>query len=235
MATKAYRIIVVDDDPELRSLLTRFLAEHGFDTRAVDGGAALDRELSRNPPDAVVLDLMMPDEDGLAVCRRLRAQGNQIPIIMLTARGDPVDRVVGLETGVDDYLGKPFLPRELVARLKAILRRAGANTAQMNARVLHLGPLEINMVEMSVRKDGEYIKLSSREFALLATLAQSAGYPLSRAQLIDRAFGRSAEVTDRAIDVQITRLRRAIGDCGDDPTFIKTVRGVGYMFAGSHD
>lgn len=235
MATKADRIIVVDDDPELRSLLARFLAEHGFETRAVDGGAALDRELSRNPPDAIVLDLMMPGEDGLAICRRLRAQGNQIPIIMLTARGDPIDRIVGLETGVDDYLGKPFLPRELVARLNAILRRAGTSSAQMNAQVLQLGPFEINIAEMSVRKDGQDIRLSTREFALLATLAQSAGHPLSRAQLIDRAFGREAEVTDRAIDVQITRLRRAIGDRGDAPTIIKTVRGVGYMFAGSHD
>ncbi|MDP5359507.1 MAG: response regulator [Paracoccaceae bacterium] len=235
MATKADRIIVVDDDPELRSLLTRFLAEHGFETRAVDGAAALDRELSRNPPDAIVLDLMMPGEDGLAICRRLRAQGNQIPIIMLTARGDPIDRIVGLETGVDDYLGKPFLPRELVARLNAILRRAGTSSAVMNAQVLHLGSIEINIAKMSVRKNGEDIKLSSREFALLAVLAQSAGHPLSRAQLIDRAFGREAEVTDRAIDVQITRLRRAIGDRGDAPTIIKTVRGVGYIFAGSHD
>ena len=235
MATKADRIIVVDDDPELRSLLTRFLTEHGFETRAVDGGAALDRELSRNPPDAIVLDLMMPGEDGLAICRRLRAQGNQIPIIMLTARGDPIDRIVGLETGVDDYLGKPFLPRELVARLNAILRRAGTSSAVMNAQVLHLGSLEINVAEMSVRKNGQGIKLSSREFSLLAVLAQSAGHPLSRAQLIDRAFGRTTEVNDRAIDVQITRLRRAIGDRGDAPTIIKTVRGVGYMFAGFHD
>lgn len=235
MSKKSDRIIVVDDDPELRSLLSRFLTEHGFGTRAVDGGAALDRELSRNPPDAIVLDLMMPGEDGLAICRRLRAQGNQTPIIMLTARDDPIDRVVGLETGVDDYLGKPFLPRELVARLNAILRRTGANSSQMGAQVLHLGSLKINIAEMSVRKDGEDIKLSSREFALLATLAQSAGHPLSRAQLIDRAFGRDAEVTDRSIDVQITRLRRAIGDRSDDPTLIKTVRGVGYLFAGSHD
>ena len=235
MARKTDRIIVVDDDPELRSLLTRFLTEHEFETRAVDGGAALDRELSRNPPDAIVLDLMMPGEDGLAICRRLRAQGNQIPIIMLTARGDPIDRIVGLETGVDDYLGKPFLPRELVARLNAILRRAGANSAQMSARVLHLGSLEINIAEMSVRKNGEDIKLSSREFKLLAVLAQGAGHPLSRAQLIDRAFGRDAEVTDRAIDVQITRLRRAIGDRGATPKYIKTVHGVGYMFAASHD
>lgn len=235
MSVKPAKVIVVDDDPELRVLLRRFLTEHGFETRAVDGGAALDRELSRNPADAIVLDLMMSGEDGLSICRRLRASGDITPIIMLTARGDPIDRIVGLETGVDDYLGKPFLPRELVARLSAILRRAGANSAQMNAQLIHLGPLEINIAEMSVRKNGEGIKLSSREFALLAVLAQSAGRPLSRAQLIDRAFGRDAEVTDRAIDVQITRLRRAIGDRGDAPMIIKTVRGVGYMFAGFHD
>ena len=131
MNTKPDRIIVVDDDPELRALLKRFLTEHGFETRAVDGGAALERELTRNPPDAIVLDLMMPGENGLAVCRRLRAQGTSTPIVMLTARGDPIDRIVGLETGADDYLGKPFEPRELVARLNAVLRRT-RNTGQPN-------------------------------------------------------------------------------------------------------
>lgn len=233
MIPKPHRIVVVDDDPELRSLLTRFLAEHGFETRAVDGGAALDRELSRTPPDAVVLDLMMPGENGLEICRRLRAQGNRVPIIMLTARGDPVDRVVGLETGVDDYLGKPFLPRELVARLNAVLRRARGDVASSGAQMMRRGPLEISMADMTVRKNGQVIRLSHREFALLATLAQSTGHPLSRAQLIDRAFGRNAEVTDRAIDVQITRLRRAIGERGDAPGMIRTVRGVGYMLCGT--
>ncbi|MEO9682380.1 MAG: response regulator [Tateyamaria sp.] len=235
MNTKPHRIIVVDDDPELRALLKRFLTEHGFETRAVDGGAALERELTRNPPDAIVLDLMMPGEDGLAVCRRLRAQGTLTPIVMLTARGDPIDRIVGLETGADDYLGKPFEPRELVARLNAVLRRTRSAGQRMTEPEFRVGPLEINMAEMSVRKSGEEIKLSGREFALLAALAQSAGHPLTRAQLIDRAFGRDAEVSDRAIDVQITRLRRAIEDRSDAPDLIKTVRGIGYVFAARHD
>lgn len=235
MKTRPHRIVVVDDDPELRALLARFLSEHGFDTRAVEGGVALDRELTRSPPDAIVLDLMMPREDGLAVCRRLRAQGNLTPIVMLTARGDPIDRIVGLETGADDYLGKPFEPRELVARLNAVLRRARTTGVQLTDALLRFGSLEIDVAGMTVRKSGEEIKLTSREFALLATLAQSAGTPLSRAQLIDRALGRDAEVTDRAIDVQITRLRRALGDRGDDPALIKTVRGVGYVLAARHD
>ena len=235
MNTKPDRIIVVDDDPELRALLKRFLTEHGFETRTVDGGAALERELTRNPPDAIVLDLMMPGENGLAVCRRLRAQGTSTPIVMLTARGDPIDRIVGLETGADDYLGKPFEPRELVARLNAVLRRT-RNTGQPNTEaVFRVGPLTINMAEMSVHKSGNTIKLSSREFTLLATLAQSAGHPLTRAQLIDRAFGRNAEVSDRAIDVQITRLRRAIEDRSNTPLLIKTIRGVGYVLAARHD
>lgn len=123
MSVRLDKVIVVDDDPELRALLRRFLSGHGFETRAVDGGAALDRELSRNPADAVVLDLMMSGEDGLAICRRLRAAGDMTPIIMLTARGDPIDRIIGLESGADDYLPKPFEPRELVARLASVLRR----------------------------------------------------------------------------------------------------------------
>ncbi|WP_245898178.1 response regulator [Phreatobacter cathodiphilus] len=222
-------MVVVDDDAELRALLRRFLTEHGFETRTVDGGGALDRELSRNPTDAIVLDLMMSGEDGLAICKRLRASGDMTPIIMLTARGDPIDRIVGLEAGADDYLPKPFEPRELVARLSAVLRRArGMNDISPEDSVT-VGPLQINLSTRAVTRDGAPLKLSSREFALLAALVRSRGRPLSRAQLIDRALGRDAEVTDRAVDVQITRLRRAIGDRADDAELIKTVWGVGYV------
>lgn len=229
MNGKPDRVIVVDDDAELRALLRRFLTEHGFETRTVDGGGALDRELSRNPTDAIVLDLMMSGEDGLAICKRLRASGDMTPIIMLTARGDPIDRIVGLEAGADDYLPKPFEPRELVARLSAVLRRArGMNDVSPEDSVT-VGSLKINLSTRAVTRDGAPLKLSSREFALLAALVRSRGRPLSRAQLIDRALGRDAEVTDRAVDVQITRLRRAIGDRADDAELIKTVWGVGYV------
>lgn len=229
MNVKSDRVIVVDDDPELRTLLRRFLSEHGFETRAVDGGTALDRELSRSPADAIVLDLMMSGEDGLAICRRLRAAGDQTPIIMLTARGDPIDRIVGLETGADDYLAKPFEPRELVARLSAVLRRTRGMRDVPTDDTVTIGPLEINFSTRMVTRDGALLKLSSREFALLAAMVRSRGRPLSRAQLIERALGRDAEVTDRAVDVQIARLRRALGDRADDAGLIKTVWGVGYV------
>ncbi|MCJ2179256.1 response regulator [Novosphingobium album (ex Hu et al. 2023)] len=229
MSEKPARILVVDDDPELRSLLQRFLSEHGYAVRAVDGGKAMDLALQREPADVVVLDLMMPGEDGLAVLRRLRAAGEQVPVIMLTARGDPVDRVLGLEMGADDYLGKPFLPRELVARIAALLRRIGPERSVSGDETAGIGPFEVNFSAMTVHRDGQALTLSSREFALFAALARSPGRPLSRAQLIDRALGRDAEVTDRAIDVQVARLRKAIGDDAADPRFIRTVWGVGYV------
>ena len=229
MTARPDRVIVADDDPELRALLRRFLSEHGYETRGVESGAALDREISRNPADAIVLDLMMPGEDGLAICRRLRASGDLTPIVMLTARGDPIDRIVGLETGADDYLPKPFEPRELVARLSAVLRRTQGMRDLVTDSIVTLGPVEVNLSARTVTREGALLKLSSREFALLAALVRSRGRPLSRAQLIERALGRDADVTDRAVDVQIARLRRALGDPADDAGLIKTVWGVGYV------
>lgn len=225
------RIIVVDDDPELRSLLQRFLGEHGFSVRTVAGGVALSTQLAREPADAIVLDLMMPDEDGLAVCRRLRAEGDMTPILMLTAKGDPIDRILGLEMGADDYLAKPFTPRELVARLSAILRRTGPRATMARDARVAFGPFEFNLAALTLVRGDDVILLSSRELALLGALAASAGRPLSRAQLIDRALGRDAEVTDRAIDVQIVRLRKALADDPANPQWIRTVWGVGYMLA----
>lgn len=228
--TKPARILVVDDDPELRSLLQRFLGEHGFKVRTASGGAEMDRELSREPADLLVLDLMMPGEDGLALTRRLRAAGENVPILMLTARGDPIDRVLGLEMGCDDYLAKPFLPRELVARVSAILRRMGPAAAS-GEEVIFFGPYRLDIGGHVLTRDGSEIALSSREFALLAALAQARGRTLSRATLVERAIGRDAEVTDRAIDVAVARLRKAIGDDPSDPKWIVTVWGTGYMLA----
>lgn len=237
MQQLTHRIIVVDDDAELRALIQRFLAEHGFVVRAAADGAALDLLLRRDSADAIVLDLMMPGEDGLAICRRLRASGDDVPILMLTARGGPVDRIVGLEMGADDYLAKPFTPRELVARLHAILRRTGPRTGPRTAmdptERYRFGPFILDIALMTVVRDATPVVLSSREFALLAALAKSAGRPLSRAQLIDRVLGRDADVSDRAIDVQITRLRKALGDDPVNPAWIKTVWGVGYALSGA--
>tara|TARA_R110000772_G_scaffold102363_1_gene203109 strand:- start:126 stop:836 length:711 start_codon:yes stop_codon:yes gene_type:complete len=232
MSKKQISILVVDDDQELRALLQRFLGEHGFQVRTAENGAGLDKALEREPPDLIVLDLMMPGEDGLSICRRLRASGETVPVIMLTAKGDPVDRILGLEMGADDYLAKPFTPRELVARISAVLRRLNPDRNMLRDELIEIGPFSINFSAMSATREGQPINLSSREFALLAALARSPGRPLSRAQLIDRAMGRDAEVTDRAIDVQIGRLRKALGDDPQSPRYIRTIWGIGYVFAG---
>ncbi|MXO71863.1 response regulator [Alteraurantiacibacter buctensis] len=231
MSTKPPRLLVVDDDPELRGLLQRFLSEHGFKVRTASSGSEMDRELRREPADLLVLDLMMPGEDGLAITRRLRADGESIPILMLTARGDPVDRVLGLEMGCDDYLAKPFLPRELVARATAILRRMTPSGASVVEEAIAFGPFSLDVTGHRLSRDGAEIALSSREFALLSTLAQAQGRTLSRATLVERAIGRDAEVTDRAIDVAIARLRKAIGDDPANPQWVRTIWGAGYMLA----
>lgn len=232
---KLGRIVVVDDDAELRGLLQRYLADNGLHVRGVADGRGLDLALEREPADAIVLDLMMPGESGLDICRRLRAVRDATPIIMLTARGDPIDRIVGLELGADDYLAKPFEPRELLARLSAVLRRTGSGPLRSAGReTLTFGPFLLDLSAMTLSRDGRPVELSSREFALLRALAANPGRPLSRAQIIEAALGRDAEVTDRAIDVQVARLRRALGEEAE-PRFIKTVWGVGYVFAGEGD
>ncbi len=236
MTTPAGQLIVIDDDAEMRQLLQRYLGENGYAVRALPDGTGLERALARQPADALILDLMLPGEDGLSICRRLRAAGEQTPIIMLTAKGDPVERVVGLEMGADDYLAKPFLPRELLARVAAILRRnPKASYVRQGSRELRFGRFVLDLDGMVLARDGSQVDLSTREFKLLAALVQQAGRPLSRAQIIDLAMGRDAEVTDRAIDVQIVRLRRIIEDNPARPRWIKTVWGHGYVFARAED
>jgi two-component system, OmpR family, phosphate regulon response regulator OmpR len=226
------RILVVDDDLELRGLLQRYLSENGFEVRAVPDTRAMDQHLQREPFDAMVLDLMMPVEDGLSACRRLRAAGQAIPIIILTAKGDPIDRIIGIETGADDYMAKPFEPRELLARIGAVLRRTSASgSATHGGKPIQFGPYALDMEAMTLTRDGMALELSSREFSLLSALAVHIGRPVSRARIIDTAFGRDAEVTDRAVDVQVTRLRKSIGEDSANPVWIKTVWGVGYMLA----
>lgn len=232
MTATPARLIVLDDDAEMRGLLQRYLSENGFAVRTVPDAKALDRALAREPADVLILDLMMPDEDGLSVCRRLRAAGIDTPIIMLTAKGDPIDRILGLEMGADDYLSKPFVPRELLARITAIQRRrpVAAHLASGGGQV-SFGPFRLDLGRMQLTRDGIPIELSTREFVLLKVLLQHAGRPLSRAQIIDLAMGRDAEVTDRAVDVQIVRLRRLIESDPANPVWVKTVWGHGYVFA----
>jgi len=235
MTTAKGRLIVLDDDQEMRALLQRYLSENHYTVRGVPDADSLYRLLARESFDLLILDLMMPGEDGLSVCRRLRSEGDTTPIIMLTARGDPVDRVVGLEMGADDYLAKPFLPRELLARIEAVRRRhqlvPGEPAGTTPGAVARFGPYRLDMERMRLTRDDVPVDLSTREFALLKTLVVHAGRPLSRARIIDLALGRDAEVTDRAVDVQIVRLRRIIEADPANPVWIRTVWGHGYVFA----
>ena len=228
-----YRILVVDDDARLRELLSRYLQEQGFAVKAVGDAPLMDRALHREHYDLTVLDLMLPGEDGLAICRRMRAAENQIPIIMLTAKGDDVDRIVGLEMGADDYLAKPFNPRELVARIQAVMRRQpqtlpGAPTAE--SEVIVFGSVRVNLGTRALERSGEEIQLTTGEFSLLKVLLQHPRQPLSRDKLMELARGREYGVFDRAIDVQISRLRKLVEDDPAKPRFIQTVWGFGYVF-----
>jgi two-component system, OmpR family, phosphate regulon response regulator OmpR len=228
------RLLVVDDDARLRDLLNRYLTEQGFQVYTAIDGPSMDKVLSRNVVDLVILDLMLPGEDGLAICRRLRAAAPATPIVMLTAKGDEVDRIVGLELGADDYLPKPFNPRELVARVNAVLRRrapAGPPGApDAAAALVTFGEFTLNLGTRSLSRDGKPITLTTGEFSLLKVLAASPRIPLSRDKLMELARGRELEPFDRSIDVQVSRLRKLIEDDAARPRFIQTVWGFGYVF-----
>jgi DNA-binding response OmpR family regulator len=227
----ANRILLVEDDARLATMVADYLGEAGFrTTRAASGAAAMQLAASESF-DAMILDLMLPDADGLDICRTLRAKSD-MPVLMLTARGDPLDRVVGLELGADDYLPKPFEPRELLARLRAILRR---RVGQGQSQVLQFGRLEIDKGAREVRLDGQRKTLTSHQFALLLALAERAGRVLSREALMDLTKGEALEDFDRSIDVHISRLRAAIEDDPKHPRRIVTLRGAGYVFAKDQD
>ena len=228
-----YRVLLVDDDARLRELLSRYLQEQGFTVKSVVDASSMDRALHREHYDVMVLDLMLPGEDGLAICRRLRGDQNAIPIIMLTAKGDDVDRIIGLEMGADDYLAKPFNPRELVARIHAVMRRQpptlpGAPTIE--DEVVRFGNVQVNLGVRSLVRDGEEISLTTGEFSLLKVLLQHPRQPLSRDKLMELARGREYGVFDRAIDVQVSRLRKLVEDDPAKPRYIQTVWGFGYVF-----
>ncbi|WP_244849314.1 MULTISPECIES: response regulator [unclassified Caballeronia] len=227
----APKIIVLDDEAELRNMLQRFLTSQGFAVRVVENGKRLDRYLQREPYDLLVLDWMMEPEDGLSVCRRLRAEGHTLPILMLTAKGDPVDKVVGLETGADDYLAKPFLPQELVARVRALLRRQkiAAGDPTLTTQVIRFGDFRLDLGKQRLFRGGEPFEMHSAQMQLLNALGSSPNRAVSRDNLIARTRGREHDALDRSIDVQVLRLRQLIEDDPAKPRFIKTVWGVGYM------
>jgi len=231
-------VLIIDDDVRLADMLRTYLSQSGFavDTRHT-GRAGLEAVLHPGPGgriyDAVVLDIMLPDLDGLEVCRQLRGAHSDTPILMLTARGEDTDRIVGLELGADDYLPKPFNPRELQARLKAILRRRRDGGG--GAGVLRFGRLEIDEGARQARLDGQARPLTAYQFDLLLALARHAGRVLSREQLMDLTRGAELEAFDRSIDVHVSRLRAALEDTPSEPRRIITVRGAGYVFARVQD
>lgn len=223
-------ILVVDDDMEIRELLALFLRDHGFSVSLAEDGKVMFQQIKQATPDLVVLDLMLPGEDGLSLCRRL-SSGSSIPIIMLTAVAAEADRIVGLEMGADDYLTKPFNPRELLARIRAVLRRATASAEapdgdqfQFEGWLLDIGRQELK------REDGTLVPLSSGEFRLLQALVENSQQVLSRDFLLDHTHGRESGPYDRSVDIQLSRLRRKLEDTAKDSYIIKTIRGGGYMF-----
>ncbi|HGF7183305.1 TPA: two-component system response regulator OmpR [Vibrio cholerae] len=228
-----HKVLVVDDDARLRALLERYLSEQGFQVRSVANGEQMDRLLTRENFHLMVLDLMLPGEDGLSICRRLRNANNMIPILMLTAKGDEVDRIVGLEVGADDYLPKPFNPRELLARIKAVLRRQvieapGAPSAEET--IIEFGEFRLNLGTREMFRGDEAMPLTSGEFAVLKALVTNAREPLSRDKLMNMARGREYSAMERSIDVQISRLRRMLEVDPSKPRYIQTVWGLGYVF-----
>lgn len=232
-ANEGEKILVVDDDARLRRLLERFLDEQGYRVRTVENVEQMDRLLAREIFHLVVLDLMLPGEDGLSACRRLREKNNQVPIIMLTAKGDEASRIQGLEGGADDYLAKPFNPRELLARIKAVLRRQAPLVPGAPAsedEVVRFGDYQLSLATRELKKGDEVQMLTTGEFAVLKTLVQHAREPLTRDKLMNLARGREWDALERSIDVQISRLRRLIEPDPSKPRYIQTVWGVGYVF-----
>ncbi len=221
-------ILVVDDDAALRDLLRRYLAEQGFRVTTVADGRGMEQALAREHPDLVVMDLMLPGDDGLVLTRRLQERGD-LPVIILSARGEEVDRIVGLEIGADDYLPKPFNPRELVARIRAVLRRGRTGQARAPA-VAVFGPYRFDLESRVLYREGEEVPLTAGEAALLEVLARHPNRVLTRDQLVERLKGYDRSPYDRSIDVRVARLRQKIEPDPRSPRFVRTVWGKGYLF-----
>ncbi len=238
MNQETQKILVVDDDLRIRSLLERFLKEQNYQVRTAADAEQMDRFLERENYHMLVLDLMLPGEDGLSICKRLRSNENMIPIIMLTAKGDEVDKIIGLELGADDYLAKPFNPRELLARIKAVMRRRivevpGAPSAE--EKIISFGEFTLNLATREMHQNDEVINLTSGEFAVLKSLVTHPRKPLSRDKLMNIARGRDYSALERSIDVQVSRLRRLLEIDPAKPRYIQTVWGVGYVFVPDGD
>jgi two-component system OmpR family response regulator/two-component system phosphate regulon response regulator OmpR len=226
-------IYVTDDDPGIRELVAEYLTSQGYAVETAEDAVSLDRLLAGRRPDLLVLDWMMPGEDGLSVARRLRAQPGFPPIIMLSAKGEDIDRIIGLEVGADDYLPKPFNPRELLARIRAVLRRQRAAAAPVSAeaaRQVHFGPFAVNLDARTLSRDGAEITLTSGEYELLEIFVTHANRALSRDWLMDQLRGFERDPFDRSIDVRVNRLRKKIEDDPANPAYIRTQRGQGYLF-----
>ncbi len=234
VASRSDKILVVDDDARIRDLLRRYLAQEGFEVFQAEDSKAMNRILLRETVDLIVLDLMMPGEDGLSICRRLRAANDRTPIIMLTAKGEDVDRIVGLEVGADDYLSKPFNPRELLARVHAVLRRRPAIEApgapSSENETVQFGPFAFDLGARTLHKSGSELPLTTGEFSMLKALVRHPRQPLSREKLAQLARGREFEPFDRSLDVQVSRLRKLVEIDAASPRYIQTVWGVGYVF-----
>ena len=234
MVERTPKILIVDDDPRLRDLLRRYLGENGFNVLVSENGEAMKRLWVREHFDVLILDLMMPGEDGLAILKRLRAEKDMTPVIMLTARGEDVDRIIGLELGADDYLGKPFNPRELLARIHAVLRRRPRQDApgapSMENEVVKFGDFELDLGTRVLKKNGEIVPLTTGEFAVLKAFARHPRQPLSRDKLMEMARGREYEAFDRSLDVQVSRLRKLLEPDPSKPRYLQTVWGLGYVF-----
>jgi DNA-binding response OmpR family regulator len=230
----AAEVLIIDDDTRLAAMLSDYLRSAGFTTRSAATGISGLQEIARKAPDAVILDVMLPDHDGFEICRRIRA-GSGLPILMLTAKGEETDRIVGLELGADDYLPKPFSPRELAARLKAILRRTQGSSSIAPMDILRFGRLEIDRGQRCVRLDGGERPMTGYQFALLVNMAENAGRVLSRERLMELTKGEELEAFDRSIDVHISRIRAAIETDPKHPRRIITLRGSGYIFARNQD
>ncbi|GAB7535896.1 response regulator [Burkholderia sp. 22PA0106] len=235
MSDTPIQVLLIDDDAALRDLLRTFFQQRGLEISVLHDATTLERRLERERPSVIVLDLMLPGVDGLTVLKQLRANGDPIPVIMLTARADGVDRVIGLELGADDYLGKPFMPQELLARIHAVLRRqmpasVGARSASDRREALRFGPFRLDFATRTLYRDTEALKLTGGEYALLEVFAAHPMETLSRTRLLDMLHGPYSNLTERGIDVPVWRLRRLLEDDPAQPRYVQTMRGVGYMF-----
>lgn len=227
MKSERLKILIVDDDPKLGELLVRYLGEQNIDAKVALDGVQMDEVLANHRFDLVILDIMLPGEDGLSIARRLRSF-SKIPIIILSAKGDDIEKIIGLEVGADDYLAKPFNPRELLARIRAVLRRHTDNgtVADENSLTHSFGPFQLNLTNHSLMKHNQIIELTSGEYDLLEVFVQHSSQVLSRDQLIDQLKGYERSPFDRSVDVRVTRLRKKLGN----NDYIRSIRGTGYMF-----